>query len=293
MDAPSLGIVFVPTFAPEQLRDVAVAADVAGLDEFWLWEDCFTHGGLVTATSALAWTSRINVGIGLLPVPLRNIGVAAMELASLHRLFPDRVIAGIGHGVQRWIEQVGARVTSPMTLLDEYDTVLRDLLRGDEVTFDGRYLSLDAVELRWPPVGPVPLLLGGEGPRSLGLAARKGDGVLLSAALGVAQIRSACELIWKEADSVGKPAPGIVANLIAATGTDAVERVDAEVARWEASEQGDVGVAGDAVAIADGIRRLSDLGVTSVAIQPTEDEPDLPGFCRFLGESVKPILGVA
>jgi len=30
--------------------------------------------------------------------------------------------------------------------------------------------------------------------------------------------------------------------------------------------------------------------VTSVAIQPTEDEPDLLGFIEFLGREVRPLL---
>ncbi|WP_207843531.1 LLM class flavin-dependent oxidoreductase [Williamsia soli] len=287
---PSLGITFLPAFAPERLREVARAADSAGLDELWLWEDCFRHGGLVTASAALAWTSRITVGVGLLPVPLRNIGVAAMELASLHRLFPDRVLAGIGHGVQSWMGQVGARVDSPMTLLSDYELVLRDLLAGDEVTFDGAYLHVDAVKLEWPPTVNVPLLIGGEGPRSLGFAARSGDGVLLTAGLGEAEIGAACDLVRAEAAGAGKPMPPVVVPLITATGAGAADRVAAEVARWKKSDRDDVGVAGDAEEIAATILRLAALGVTSVAVQPTEDELDLPGLCRVVGERVRPIL---
>lgn len=290
MGIPALGITFLPAFAPEQLRELASAAEGAGLDELWLWEDCFRHGGLVTASSALAWTDDIKVGVGLLPVPLRNVGVTAMELASLHRLFPGRVIAGIGHGVQHWMGQVGVKAASPMTLLGEYDSVLRDLLAGEEVTFDGEYLHIDAVKLNWPPEGRVPLLVGGEGPRSLGFAARRGDGVLLTAGLGEDEVAAACDLIRAEAADVGRTMPPVVVPLITAIGPDAAERVAAEVVRWGKSDRDDVGVSGDAETIAATIARLAEMGVTSVAIQPTEDEPDLPGLCRFLGERVRPIL---
>ena len=37
----TLGAVFVPQLPPERLRDLARAADEAGLQELWLWEDCF------------------------------------------------------------------------------------------------------------------------------------------------------------------------------------------------------------------------------------------------------------
>src|SRR5665647_3196553 len=37
----TLGAVFLPQLPPERLRDVARSADEAGLQELWLWEDCF------------------------------------------------------------------------------------------------------------------------------------------------------------------------------------------------------------------------------------------------------------
>jgi alkanesulfonate monooxygenase SsuD/methylene tetrahydromethanopterin reductase-like flavin-dependent oxidoreductase (luciferase family) len=115
----TLGAVFRPQLPPERLRAVASAAEDAGLDELWLWEDCFWESGIASAAAALAWTERLRVGIGLLPVPLRNVALTAMEAATLHRLFPGRVDIAVGHGVQEWMAQVGARVESPMTLLRE------------------------------------------------------------------------------------------------------------------------------------------------------------------------------
>ena len=59
-----------------------------------MWEDCFKESGIATATAMLAATSRLTVAIGLLPVPLRNVALTAMELATMSRLFPGRVTAG-------------------------------------------------------------------------------------------------------------------------------------------------------------------------------------------------------
>ena len=109
---PELGVVLVPTLPPEALRPLAAAAD-RHLDELWVWEDCFKESSVAAASAALAWTERVRVGIGLAPVPLRNPALLAMELATLHRLFPGRLLLGIGHGVQDWMGQAGARVSSP------------------------------------------------------------------------------------------------------------------------------------------------------------------------------------
>ncbi|WP_326808638.1 LLM class flavin-dependent oxidoreductase [Streptomyces sp. NBC_01186] len=147
----ALGVVFRPQLAPERLRGVVRAADQAGLEELWLWEDCFLESGIATASAALAWTERLRVGVGLLPVPLRNVALTTMETATLRRLFPGRFAVGLGHGVQDWMGQVGARAESPVTLLREHLDAMRALLRGERVSVEGRYVKLDAVALDWPP----------------------------------------------------------------------------------------------------------------------------------------------
>ena len=140
---PSVGAVFRPQFAPERLAAAAAAADAAGLDELWLWEDCFRPAGSLTASIALANSRRLKVGVGVLPVPMRNVALTAMEIATLARAYPGRIRIGVGHGVQDWMAQIGEKVASPMTLLREYVTVLLALLRGERVTFVGRYIQLD------------------------------------------------------------------------------------------------------------------------------------------------------
>ena len=282
-----LGINFVPTMPPSRLRPLARAADTAGLDELWVWEDCFKESAVASAAAALASTERITVVISLMPVPLRNPALCAMELATLSGMFPGRLIAGLGHGVQEWMGQVGARVESPLTLLEEYATVVRRLLAGERVSTDGRYVRLQDVALDWPPVPPPPLMLGGSGPKSVAQAARLGDGNLLAAGLTDVQIAGICALIAAHRTRSEHP---VLVPLIGATGPGAPGRVAAEVSRWTRSAPVGIGVAGDAAEIAGRARALGRFGVTSVAIQATEDEPDLEGFVEFLGREVKPLL---
>src|ERR1700744_4176685 len=106
-----------PHVLPEQVREVARVAEESGLAELWLWEDCFWGGAISLASAILAWTDRLPVAIGVLPVPLRNVALAAMETAALHRLFPGRITVRVGHGVQDWMGQVGGGGEVPVTLL--------------------------------------------------------------------------------------------------------------------------------------------------------------------------------
>src|SRR5690606_444088 len=68
----TVGVVFHPAFEPEALPAYARHVEASGLDELWLWEDCFREGGVSTAAVALAVTERIRVATGVLPMPLRN-----------------------------------------------------------------------------------------------------------------------------------------------------------------------------------------------------------------------------
>lgn len=133
-------------------------------------------------------------------------------------------------------------------------------------------------------------MLGGEGPKSVRLAGRLGDGNLLASAVGDDDIRRTRDLIVEEIGDERASSHRMVVPKIAATGEGARQRVDAELARWEKPADTGIGVAGDANTVAEEVRRLARLGATSVAFAPTEDEPDLLGFVEFLGRAVKPLI---
>ncbi|MFF7069367.1 LLM class flavin-dependent oxidoreductase [Streptomyces pseudovenezuelae] len=286
-----LGAVFRPQLPPERLRALARLADETGLEELWLWEDCFREGGISTAAAALAWTERVRIGVGLLPVPLRNVAITAMEAATLHRMFPGRAALGIGHGVQDWMGQVGARAESPLTLLREHLLALRALLAGERVTTRGRYVTLDDVALDWPPAGPVEVLTGATGPRTLRLTGEAADGTVLTAGTPPEGVRRARRLIDEGRLKAGRTQPHrIVVYLLTATGPDATARLRAELTDEGLADVPDLGAAGDADAVAKAVQRLADAGADTVVLQPTADEPDPEGFIRFVARDVRPLV---
>ncbi|MFD5827761.1 LLM class flavin-dependent oxidoreductase [Lentzea sp. NPDC060358] len=243
----TLGAVYRPQLPPENLRSVVLAAEESGVDSLWLWEDCFLESGIAAASAALAWTSRMKVGVGLLPVPLRNVALTAMEAATLDRLFPGRVTIGIGHGVQDWMGQVGARVASPLTLLREYTTALKALLAGERVTSQGRYVQLDGVALDWPPAAPMPVYLGGLGMKTLDLAGEVGDGTILDASADLERVRTI---------RASREHP-----LVVYVETDSRDRAF----------------------VTDLVARVAEAGATSVVLQQSATSEDPEGFVRFVG----------
>src|SRR5512145_3074862 len=160
MSVPTLGVIFHPKFPPEMLGDYARRAESAGFDELWLWDDCFLPGALTSAAIALSATQSLKVGIGLLPVPAYNPLFVAMELTTLARAFPDRILPGFGHGVGAWMTQIGAAPKSSLKTLAEMVTAVRGLLQGESITMHGEYVNLDQVQMQLVPSVTPPLYIG-------------------------------------------------------------------------------------------------------------------------------------
>ncbi|NED99694.1 LLM class flavin-dependent oxidoreductase [Phytoactinopolyspora halotolerans] len=183
---------FDRTFPAAQVTDFARRLD-GGADQLWIIEDCFYTAGASLAAAALAVSDRLTVGTGILPAVVRTTAVTAMEIATLCDLGPGRVLPGIGHGVQSWMGQMGVRPASPLTALEEVLTGVRRLLAGERVTMHGSHVYLDDVQLYHPPQEVPPLLAGVRGPKSMALAGRAADGVVLAEPAGPAYVRWAFE----------------------------------------------------------------------------------------------------
>jgi 5,10-methylenetetrahydromethanopterin reductase len=174
------GVMFRREWPADQLIDYARQVEAHDLDEMWVVEDLSFHGGFTQATAALAATTRINVGIGIAPAVVRNVAYTAMEIATLAQMFPGRFHMGFGHGVDFWIEQVGAVPASWMSSLREVVVNTAQLLAGQNVTAHGAHVHLDAVQLFHPAQVMPPISLGVRGPRSMALAADVGVGVIFA-----------------------------------------------------------------------------------------------------------------
>ena len=280
------GVCFTPSMAAASLPELARVAEEVGLDELWVWEDCFAHAGIASAAIALASTERLTVGIGLLPAPLRPVALTAMEISTLGGVYPGRLTVGMGHGVQVWMGQAGVKVASPMTLLREQFTALRALLAGEEITVDGRYVKLDGVQLQWPPASPPPLMIGGTGDKTLALSGELSDGLLLSGFQPIHDVQRAAGIARAK-----NPELPVVATQLVLTGPDANERRRREVGGWRTDGLDDgVGSAGNAEQVAASLNDLVKVGATTLVIHPAEDETDIPGLLRFVAEEVRPLV---
>lgn len=186
----AVGLMFQRDLSPELIGERAELLESLGFEHMWVTEDLWFSGGIAAAATALAASERLTIGIGILPAMARNALFCAMELGTLARLHPGRLLAGLGHGMVDWMETAGAAVSSPVTALDEHLTVIGRLLDGETVDFSGSYVHVAGAHLEHLPPTRPPLFAGVRGPRSIQMAARAADGILLAEPTSPSYLRS-------------------------------------------------------------------------------------------------------
>ncbi|BCJ35620.1 oxidoreductase [Actinocatenispora thailandica] len=265
-----LGVMYDRDRAPEGLPAFARALDELPVDDLWVVEDLSWAGGVTSAAIALGASERLRVGLGIAPAPLRNPVLLAMELATLARVHPGRLIAGIGHGVPGWMDQVGAGTPHKLALLGETITAVQTLLRGETLTLRGEVIHVDGVTLVHPPSVVPPVVAGVVGPRSLALAGRVADGTILPEGIGPAGVTAALARI----DATAPHELTVFTYLSLDTDAPAFTEMVTDQARWlGVAPDAMHSAAGDPATAADRVRQLWDAGAGTVAVRPFTADP--------------------
>ncbi|MFD5081937.1 LLM class flavin-dependent oxidoreductase [Kitasatospora sp. NPDC058406] len=276
MTAFRIGVMYDRSWDPAGLPAFAREVEALGVDDLWVVEDLGWNGGISAAAVALGATERLRVGIGIAPAPLRSPALLAMEVATLARVFPGRLVAGIGHGAREWMQQVGVAPRSPLALLEETLNTVRGLLRGERVTVDGRELRIDGVELVHPPAKDAvpPVIAGVVSPKSLELAGRAAQGTLVAEGHGPADLRA----VRAAAERGGAGADYTITAFtfvgVGGAAAPALRDAVAGHAQWLGREESATFAAGGTAAEATAaLRTLADAGAQTVVVRICGPEP--------------------
>jgi 5,10-methylenetetrahydromethanopterin reductase len=159
----------------------AQLAEELGFDDFWYCQDLMKRDAWVVLTAVAAATSRIRVGTCIVNPFSASPAEIAMAAATLQEFSDGRFVLGIGPGDPPYLEWVGLRQRRPATGLAEAVTILRRLLAGEAAGEPGEVFAgwRPDARLRFaPPAQPVPIYIGGQGPRVLELMGELADGGL-------------------------------------------------------------------------------------------------------------------
>ncbi|MET9225967.1 LLM class flavin-dependent oxidoreductase [Lentzea sp. NPDC003310] len=245
--------IYVPSFGsslgdPSVLVSLAVAAEEAGWDGFFLWDHVVQPGEPVVADvwvtlgAVAARTSRVVLGPLVTSLGRRRPWKVALEASTLQRLSGGRLVLGVGAGVPQDFSPFGERV-SRAAAMSEGVEVVRALLSGVEVEHRGEVFEVSGV--RFAPV-EVPIWVGGNWPRSVPFRGAGHAAGVVPATFGAEGlvVLSPAEAAGVKADFVasGGPAGGDVVLWGGASLPEEVAAYEAAGVTWLLTDGGAVGL---------------------------------------------------
>jgi len=177
---------------PEVLVDHARLAEDAGFDlalvseHFHPWVDDVSASGFAFATiGAMAQaTDRLGFATAVTtPLWRYHPALVAQAAATLDRLCGGRFALGVGTGENINEGPLGysfPAYAERAARMEEALQIMRRLLDGEKLSFQGRYYTTTTAKLYSPPVGDVPIWLAAGGPKSAVLAALRAQGLITS-----------------------------------------------------------------------------------------------------------------
>jgi probable F420-dependent oxidoreductase len=178
---------------PEVERDVrwpeyvamARAAEEVGFDSIWLG-DHLLYGGerpesgpweAWTMLSALAAvTERVTLGPLVACAGFHPPGLIAKMASTIDEISGGRFVLGLGSGWNdREFRAFSIPVDKRVSRFEESFAIIRRLLAGERVDFEGRYFTAEDAVLLPPPHRRTPIMIGSNGPRMLSIALPHAD----------------------------------------------------------------------------------------------------------------------
>jgi probable F420-dependent oxidoreductase len=198
---------------PEPDRAWLAAAEKLPIESVWQGGHLLPPGPSGEAITRLAlmtaWTERVRVGTAILLLPLYQPVVVAKQLADLDAWSGGRLSVGVGVGGEfpKEFEAVGVPIAERGARTNEGIEVLRALWAGGPVSYHGRFVDFDDVELRpvEPPgagrrrPGGPPIIVSGRREPAMRRAARVGDGWMPYLVSPSAYARSVQTVRWQAA----------------------------------------------------------------------------------------------
>jgi 5,10-methylenetetrahydromethanopterin reductase len=207
------GLLFVGAPSVPEIVQLAKRCEARGFDSVWMAETRMTRDSFVPMAAMAMATERIKIGSGIVNVFTRGPVVLAISFIGLEELAPGRILMGLGTGSPLVLSPQGIAFDKPLTRLREYCEVIPRLIRGEEVTYAGRSITLEKAQVedllseRVGLGGPrtrLPLWLGVTGPKALEYAGEVADGVMLNTCLPISYVRDAVTRIEEGARRAGR-----------------------------------------------------------------------------------------
>ena len=166
-------------FNSQELIECVQTADGCGYDSIWLPE-AWERDAFALLTQLALKTRRIALGTGIINVFSRSPAVIAMSAATLDEISEGRFRLGLGTSGAKVVENLhGVSFDKPLQRLRETISIVRTLLAGERLQFEGECFKVAGFKLGFTPVRPdIPIYIAALTPKSLQQLGEIADGWL-------------------------------------------------------------------------------------------------------------------
>lgn len=215
LDSETLGLCPLGDYYdPNEIVKMSVDAEKSGFSEVWVPEH-FCSGDAISVLGTLAYmTKKIHLATGIVGATVRHPVLTAMSMANLQSISKGRMTLGLGLTVLNWLDRLGYDHTKPLTLINESFTIIKRMLEGQTVNFEGKYFKAKGMKLSYVPKRRIPIFIAAVGPLMLDFAARNADGVLLTAVCSPSYVEKARKNVLDSAKASGRNSFPLIYSLI-------------------------------------------------------------------------------
>ena len=199
---------------PEAVLDLIDYFEALDVDSIWVSDRLVSSALTLEPITFLSYIAgrlrKMKFGTSTLVLPTRNPIVLAKELATLDFLSMGRLFPAIGLGgdESKDLQAVGINKKDRAGRTDEMITLMRRLWTEENVTFMGKYFSVEEATIMprpWQKKGP-PIWIGGRSEAALRRTGRLGDGWLVSS-VSAGEVAQGIDSIRRYAADAGRQVP--------------------------------------------------------------------------------------
>ena len=168
-----------PVVSVEELLELARIVDGAGVSRLGISDVVLFRDSLQLQVLCASATRNVRIGSLVTNPYVRHPAIVAAALGTLNEVSKGRAFLGIGVGAG--LSGIGIEQQRPVRLLEEFLTVVRELLSGGEVNLDGPHYNIKGAMLQPDIAGPVPVVIGTRSRLVSRLAGGMADAVVVGA----------------------------------------------------------------------------------------------------------------
>jgi 5,10-methylenetetrahydromethanopterin reductase len=270
------------------LPDVTLAAHQAsemGAASFWV-PNFFGLDALTTLTVVGQQVPAIALGTAVVPIFGRHPRVLAQQARTVQTAIGHRLQLGVGLSHRPLVQDVlQPWPASPVAYLDQYLSQLSEMCRMTDIPSDATSTTIRIVTER-----PVPVLCAALGPRTLEIAGRHADGVVLWTVGPNTVAQLTVPTLQKSASAAGRATPSRIVLGVPIVVTDdeaaARDRIARQFGTFEAMPSyraalerenvasiADIALVGNAKQVEAGMERFRTSGVTELLANDLASTP--------------------